>query len=110
MIAIFAALNAEVSSLKGGMSISKSTVHQDCRLYEGRCHRRDCVLVLTGVCKRRAQQAVETVLEKYPITTMISTGFSGALNHKTTIGDIVVYSELGCGNGGKAAQYLKWLY
>jgi adenosylhomocysteine nucleosidase len=96
MLAIFAALNAEVSSLKRSISISKCSVIEDCRIYEGRCHQRDCILVLTGVGKRRAQQAARTALERYPVKAMVSTGFSGALNSGTRVGDIVVYSGLGC--------------
>jgi adenosylhomocysteine nucleosidase len=100
MIAIFAALNEEVSSLKRTISISKSAIHQDCRLFEARCLQKDCILVLTGVGKNRAQEAAKIVFENYPVTAMVSTGFSGSLNNKTRVGDIIVYSGLACGEKG----------
>ena len=95
MLAIIAALNEEVNSLKRSMSISKSSVVEDCRLYEGQNGQREFLLVVTGVGRRRAQQAVRTVLERYPLKAMVSTGLSGALSRKTCVGDIVVYSGLG---------------
>jgi len=55
------------------------------------------LLVLTGMGEEKARQASKLVLDKYPVSAVISTGFGGALNEKTKIGDIVVCSRLVCG-------------
>jgi adenosylhomocysteine nucleosidase len=97
VIALFSALKEELSDFKGEMLISKTFFSQDCSFYEGKCNNKDSLMVLTGVGRERAQKAVELALEKYPITSLISTGFGGSLNCKTKAGDIVVCSRLGCG-------------
>jgi nucleoside phosphorylase len=107
MLAILAALNEEVSGLKSSLSITKYSLVEDCRLYEGQYHQRHCLLVLTGVGKKRAQKAVKAALERYPVKTMVSTGFSGALSGNTRVGDIVVYSGLGFKDDAKGNKRLE---
>jgi adenosylhomocysteine nucleosidase len=107
MLAVIAALNEEVNHLKRSMSISKSSVVGDCRLYEGQYGQREFLLVLTGVGKRRSQQAARAVLDRYPVKSIVSTGLSGALSRNTLVGDIVVYSGLGFLDETKEENHLE---
>jgi nucleoside phosphorylase len=72
---------------------------------------KEVLLVLTGMGKTQAEVATEWVLDKYPIVALISSGFGGALNNKTAVGDIVIYSTQTCddGQGGTDGKVL-YLY
>jgi nucleoside phosphorylase len=107
MIALISALEEEVRDLKKGMAIIKTYSGPVCRVYEGKCAKKDCLLVLTGVGKERARRATEFILNKFQVSALISTGFGGALNNKTSAGDIVIYLRINCeespgGSPGKA--------
>jgi nucleoside phosphorylase len=104
LIAIFSALKQEVGSLKKGMLISEPA-YPGCRVYQGICRRRDYLLVLTGVGKEHTEKTVKMVLDRYNVSGLVSTGFSGALNSKTRAGDIVVYAALDCGEKDGAAPH-----
>jgi nucleoside phosphorylase len=94
LIAIFSALKEEVGEFRKQMFVTGVSRIQKCRIMEGNCGDRDCLLILTGVGKENAWQAAELVLAKYPVSALISTGCGGALNEKTKVGDIVVCSRL----------------
>jgi adenosylhomocysteine nucleosidase len=94
MIAIFYALEAEIKDLKKGRECCVPSVHGDCRVNRVRINSKEIFLVATGVGKERALAAVEHVLEGYPVSKVISTGFAGALNDKTNAGDVVIASRL----------------
>lgn len=94
MIAVFSALRQEVSELRKEMSVSRISSLDRFGVIEGKYGGKDILLVLTGVGKKNALKAVQLVLEKYPASAIISTGFGGALNEKTRVGDIVVCSSL----------------
>lgn len=106
MIALLSALEAEIRELKKEMSIRKTYTYQNCRVYEGNWHDRDKLLVLTGMGKECARKTTELVLENFPVSVLLSTGFGGALNDKTVAGDIVVYSKLSC-EGSRAGALAK---
>lgn len=96
MLSIFAALEAEVREFKKGMVIVRTSTYQDCRVFEGRLAGKDILLVLTGMGEKRAKTAAQYVLDKFPVSALVSSGFAGALNDKTAVGDIVVYTVLSC--------------
>ena len=107
MIALFSALNQEVDGLKKMMFVSGTSSYKECRITEGKCGSKENLLVLTGVGKENARQAIEIVLEKYAVSAIISTGFGGALNEKTKVGDIVMCSGLLCGEYSVPGQNIK---
>lgn len=78
------------------MTLARSYSFPSCRVFQGILAGQECLLVLTGVGKQRAQQAIAFILGKYKIDLLISSGFAGALNDKSTAGDIVVYSAVSC--------------
>ena len=94
MIVIFGALPEEIKYIKKCMSLDKMSVYRHCRIYEGKFDGIDGLLVTTGMGKKKTILATEYVLNNYPVSLIISTGFAGGLNNKTTRGDIVVHSDL----------------
>ena len=97
MIALLAAMKTEITYLKKAMTITRITTYKSGRVYQGTIASKDCLLMVTGVGKQHAQQATEFITEKYPVGLLISTGFAGALNSKSRVGDIVIYSGINCG-------------
>ena len=81
------------------MAIEEVVAGPGCSVYRGKLEGRDCLLVRTGMGKERAESATQFVLQRYPVTAMISLGFAGALSPELTIGDVVVCSTMHCASG-----------
>ncbi len=94
MIVIFSALEDEVKEFKKQINPKRSLTSNSILFYEGNFDRKDCLLAITGMGKSRAERATLEVFGNYSVSSVISTGFGGALNYKTAGGDVVVYSEL----------------
>jgi adenosylhomocysteine nucleosidase len=58
--------------------------------YRGLFGDMECVIVLGGVGKENAAIAARTLVEHYPISTLISMGYAGALSPELVRGDIVL--------------------
>jgi len=96
MIAILGALREEVSPLRKRMDVQKMFSEAACTMWQGTLRGQDIILAQTGMGKQRAQAATRLVLERYPITTLISFGFAGALVEQLQAGDLVLYSAVHC--------------
>ncbi len=94
MLAITGAFGQEVVDLRRQMVIEESVARCGFRLYRGKLKSKDTLLVQTGMGRQRAENATQFVLERYPVTAIISLGFAGALNPELRIGDVVVCSTL----------------
>jgi adenosylhomocysteine nucleosidase len=99
MLAIMGAFGQEIIDLRRQMVIEEVVAGRDCRLYRGKFKNRDTLLVQTGMGKERAENATQFILERYPVTAIISLGFAGALAPELRIGDVVVCSILHCAPG-----------
>jgi adenosylhomocysteine nucleosidase len=99
MLAIMGAFGQEIIDLRRQMVIEEVVARRDCRLYRGKFKNRDILLVQTGMGKERAENATQFVLDRYPVTALISLGFAGALTPDLTIGDVVVCSTMHCASG-----------
>jgi adenosylhomocysteine nucleosidase len=99
MLAIMGAFGQEIIDLRRQMVIEEVVARRDCRLYRGKFKNRDILLVQTGMGKERAENATQFILERYPVTAIISLGFAGALAPELRIGDVVVCSTLHCAPG-----------
>lgn len=104
MIAVMSALEEEMRHWKNGMSVSKNYDHPGWRVYEGKRNNQNCLLVLTGMGKERAEKATNFMLKNFPVRTLISTGFGGALNEKTRAGDVIICSRLNYEDRGNSRQ------
>ncbi len=94
MLAIMGAFGQEIIDLRRQMVIEEVVARRDFRLYRGKLKSRDTLLVQTGMGKERAENATQFVLDRYPVTAIISLGFAGALNPELRIGDLVVCATL----------------
>ena len=95
MIALLAALEEEASGLRRQMALAPEGV-AGLRgpAYAGRYQGRAVLLARTGMGRQRAEASAEAVLARYQVTAVISIGFSGALEGRLEVGDVVLASEL----------------
>ena len=106
MIAILGAFGQEIVDYRRQMVIEEVVARRVCRLYRGKFKNRDTLLVQTGMGKERAENATRFILERYPITAIISLGFAGALAPELRIGDVVVCSTLHCAPGSEHEEQM----
>ncbi len=96
MIAFFAAVREEVATLRKQMSVEETVSEAACHAYRGTYLGRELLLVQTGMGKKGAKAATRFILERYPITTLVSFGFAGALAEELKAGDVVLCSTVHC--------------
>jgi adenosylhomocysteine nucleosidase len=94
MIALLGAYSQEIAGLRRQMAVEEVVDSPVCRIYRGRLKGKPCILVLTGIGRRRADKATQFVLERFPVTALISIGFAGALTPDLKIGEVVVCSTV----------------
>lgn len=94
MIALFAALKEELSELRKRTNIEETVTRPNYIIDKGTYQNREVLLVQTGPGKERVQAAVQDVLEHYPVNTVVSLGFAGALTDEMKAGDVVLCSTL----------------
>ncbi len=99
MLALLGAFGQEITGLRRQMVVEEAVASPVCRVYRGKLRGKACLLVQTGMGKERAENATQFVLERYPVTAMISLGFAGSLIPDLTIGDVVVCSTIHCASG-----------
>lgn len=94
MLALVAALEDEISGLKGKMRIIDSDIYRESRYYRASYLDRKCILVRTGVGRERARAATRFLLKNYPVEGLVSFGFGGGLTDEIRTGDIVLCSRI----------------
>lgn len=94
MLAVLGAMKEEIAGLRRRVALDEDSPEQGCRIYRGKHEDREVVLVQTGIGKRRAERAAELVLERYPVTSLVSLGFGGALTEEAKAGDVIICSTL----------------
>ncbi len=99
MLALLGALQEEISGLREKMTIEEESAQPEGQFYRGKYGNKPVVLVQTGMGKERAEMAASLVLEKYPVTALVSFGFGGGLTEGAKVGDIILCATL-CGDGG----------
>jgi adenosylhomocysteine nucleosidase len=99
MLALLGAFGQEIADLRRQMVIEEVAASGVCRLYRGKFKGRDTLLVQTGMGRERAENATQFLLERYPVTAIVSLGFAGALSPELGIGDVVVCSTMHCALG-----------
>lgn len=99
MLALLGALKEEVVDLQKHMILEEALAWQDCHIYKGKHENSDILLVQTGIGKKRAEIATKFILERYPVTMLISLGFAGALTKELKVADVIICSTLHCADG-----------
>lgn len=93
-IAIIAALNEEVESIKKIMKdISVEGIYE-LDFITGKIDRKNIVLVKCGVGKVNAARTTQILLNNFDIEYVINVGTAGSLNENIEIGDIVIGEKL----------------
>lgn len=106
MIALLGALKEETATLRRRMAIETTHCTSTCRIAAGTHRGREIILATTGMGRQRAEAAAKLVLDRYPITALISFGYAGALTDELVIGDVVLGSPWSAmqGNGQDVAK------
>jgi adenosylhomocysteine nucleosidase len=99
MIALLGALEEEVSDLRRQMTLEEIPAIPGCHLSRGEDRGRDVLLAQTGIGRERVEAATKLILERYPVTTLVSLGFAGALVEELEVGDVVICSTVHCATG-----------
>lgn len=94
MLAVFGALEEEISGFRRAMAVECIDIRDGVRVYRGTYKRKYLLLVNSGVGRRKALNASKSVLEHYPITAIVSLGFGGALKPGCQTGDMFVCSSM----------------
>jgi nucleoside phosphorylase len=94
MLAVFSALEEEISGLRTSMVIEDIDTRDGGRIYRGTYKGRHLLLVTSGVGKRRALAVCRSVLDHYPVTVIVSLGFAGALKPECKTGDMFLCSSM----------------
>ncbi len=99
MLTLVCAMREEIANLKKRMSVEEVFAQQPaCLMYKGKYRERDVSLVQTGIGKEYTERATELLLERFPVTSVVSFGFAGALTTELQVGDIILCSKLYCGD------------
>lgn len=94
MVAIVSSLKEEISGILKDTEILSVTEEKSWRLFKVNYNSRELLLLKTGMGKENTILAVSYVLEKYPVSKVISLGFAGALIDDLKPGDLVFYSQI----------------
>jgi nucleoside phosphorylase len=104
VIALLAAMREELIGVQKRMVVEETLVQHGWRLFRGEYEKKEILLVQTGVGREKAEAAADFVLEQYPISTLISFGFAGALSPTLRIGDVVLCLKLHCKSNPNAGS------
>ncbi|HEY7347214.1 MAG TPA: hypothetical protein VH599_02760 [Ktedonobacterales bacterium] len=94
MIIALAALEGELAGIRRHMKIAHTCSIGEALIEEGYLAGQECLLVQSGMGRQRAEYALQSVLQRYKPTAVLSLGFCGALAAKLRAGDLVVCSQL----------------
>jgi len=92
------------------MAVEEVVDSPACSVYRGQLKGKPSILVQTGIGRRRAEKATQSILERFPVSALISIGFAGALIADLKIGDVVACSTVRRASGfgkdeGEAEPY-----
>lgn len=98
MLVLLGALKEEIVDVRRRMVLEETFAQDDCRMYRGKYRSKDILLVQTGMGREKAERATALVLERYPVTALVSLGFARALTEQSKAGDIILCTTLFCEN------------
>ena len=98
-IALLGAMDEEVDGLRKQMTVEGRVASRRWSLCHGRWAGRKLLLVRTGPGRHSAEEATEFLMTHYPVGSIVSFGFGGALTGDLQVGDLLLCSLLHRGNG-----------
>jgi len=90
MIAIVTAMKAEFECFEKHILFKEKADKSSNCILRGILRGKDVMVVQSGVGEERVLNAISSVLDKYPIEFIISTGVAGALSPDLRTGDIII--------------------
>ncbi len=94
MLGFLGALSHETARLRRGLRDVNERCMSPCRFVQGRYRGQTIVVATSGMGRALAEQAAQLVLDRYPISLLVSIGYAGALTKALDIGDVVLGSRL----------------
>jgi len=92
--ALTLALPHEVKAVLGRMKVRALTRYQGAKFWEGVLGREEIVLVQTGMAPAKASNSAHFLVDRYPITHLLSSGYCGGLREDLRTGDAVVATQV----------------
>ncbi len=105
MLAVLSALEEEIVGFRRLMVVAGIDFLGDCRIYRGSYCGHEFLLVNHGVGKRRTLSAVRTLLDRYPVTAIVSIGYAGGLLPGCHTGDLYLCSRISCAEDPVAVSH-----
>ncbi len=94
MIAVLGALRDELRGIHKQLHLEETPGQHTWRSFRANYANKEILLVHTGIGREKAEAATEFILRHYPVTTLISLGFAGALAEGLEAGDLVLCQSL----------------
>jgi adenosylhomocysteine nucleosidase len=94
MVVIISSLKEEISAILKKADLLSINEEKSRRLLKVNYKSRQILLLQTGMGKENAISSVSFVLDHYPVSTVISLGFAGALREDLRPGDLALYSKI----------------
>ncbi|MEJ2288424.1 MAG: hypothetical protein P8Y02_07215 [Deinococcales bacterium] len=94
MLVVTAALPREADGVLRAMTVERREDAGTCHLSVGALGGRPLALARTGVGAERARHAAGVLLERLPVSAVLSLGFAGALVDGLAVGDLMVSIRL----------------
>ena len=88
--AIVAAMGQELSPLVQRTRVARRMNLDGCRVWIGRLASTSVVLARTGEGRRRAEQGVRSLLDRFPVSRLLVLGVAGGLSPALATGDLLV--------------------
>ncbi|MBI5183130.1 MAG: 5'-methylthioadenosine/S-adenosylhomocysteine nucleosidase [Nitrospinae bacterium] len=87
---IIGAVREEIVGIKRGMRIEQRIRSRGIKVFKGRFKEKDMLLVRSGVGEVRAEESVRLMVDEFPVGSIISLGYAGAVREGIGIGDIIL--------------------
>lgn len=94
MIGIIGAMDIEVEGLISTMTDKEEKKISGIVFHSGKIGGKDCVVAKCGIGKVNAAVCTQTMILEYKPDCIINTGIGGATSLETTVGDVVIATEV----------------
>jgi adenosylhomocysteine nucleosidase len=105
MLALMAAIAAELRSLKRSFQAQEAFAQGTCRIFHARFGPTPVLMVQSGMGRENAERALNLLLARQHIGPLLSIGFAGGLAESIDYGHIVLCSSFRCEQDSGAPGY-----
>lgn len=107
-ICIIGALKEEISGIKGQMAVADSLRFGRAQAFSGSWQGKKTLLLLSGIGKLRARDALSEACARFSLSMVISIGFAGGLHPDLREGDLVIADRIYDGDKVAADSQTVW--